>query len=75
MSKLIQIIAEVLQMPEAEISDHTSPNTAKAWDSMTHVDLVLAIEAGFGVTFSTSEIMSVTSVAAARELLQGKGVG
>ncbi len=75
MGKLVQVIAEVLEMPEGDISENTSPNTARAWDSMIHVDLVLAIEEAFGVTFSTSETMLITSVAAARKLLQGKGVG
>jgi acyl carrier protein len=33
-----------------------------AWDSLAHIDLVLAVEKAFGVSFATPEIPDLSSV-------------
>lgn len=71
--QLEQIVADVLAMPVSDISDDTSPKSTKSWDSLKHINLVLALEAGFGVKFAPSEIMSISSIADARTLLREKG--
>lgn len=73
MSALHQIVADVLEMSVDEVSDETSPTTAKSWDSMKHIELVLALETNFGVKFAPSEIMLINSLGAARDLLSQKG--
>ncbi len=74
MSNLKQVVANALEIPVDEISDETSMATVRNWDSLRHINLILTLEVEFGVKFSTSEIMLIDSLEAARELLYQKGV-
>lgn len=42
------------------------------WDSLSHIRLLTAIEASFGVQFDLEEIVNMTSVAAIVDLLYEK---
>ena len=56
--KLDKIISEILQIPESEAQ------MAKDWDSLAHLQIVLAVEDAFGVKFQTEEIPKLTSYTA-----------
>lgn len=71
--QLEELFAKLLQEPVARMSDETSPKTVKQWDSLKHLDLVMALEEKFGVTFSAAELTSLSSLGAARRLLAQKG--
>lgn len=71
--KLRTTAAAVLGLPEAQITEDTSPDTVPAWDSVTHLNLVMAIEEAFGVSFTPEETMEMTSVKLIRLLLEEKG--
>lgn len=64
----------VLGIAEAQISDETSPDTVATWDSVTHLNLVMAIEEAFGVAFTPEETMDMISVRLIRLLLEEKGI-
>jgi acyl carrier protein len=49
-------VSAVLGVPAEDIDDHTSPDTVPRWDSMQHLQLVLALEQEFGVAFEVEEI-------------------
>lgn len=51
-----QIAADLFNLPVDQITDSMSPHTLADWDSMQHLNLVLAIEAQLGVHFDPSEI-------------------
>jgi acyl carrier protein len=50
-------------VPEQEIGDESSINTVEVWDSLKHMNLVLALEEEFGVQFSDEKIVEMLSVA------------
>ncbi len=68
------LIANILREPIESISNETSPANTKSWDSLKHLELVLAIEGAYSVKFSMPEITSLRSVGAVRQALQAKGV-
>ena len=51
-------------------SDLDGPGTIPSWDSVNHVNLILAIEAEFGVQFDASEIPDLVSVGQIRARLK-----
>ncbi len=51
------------------MTDTDGPQTNPLWDSVAHLNLVLALEAEFDVAFSTAEIPQLTSVGKLRERL------
>ena len=71
---LIQLFAEVLQVDPTDLSEDSSPDNLKQWDSLAAMELVAAIEEKFKVQLSTKEIMKMSTIGRARKVLQGKSV-
>ena len=67
-----RIFADVFQMPLEQISPQSSPETIAAWDSLQHLNLVLALEHEYRVQFTPEEIERMLSVELAAVLLDGK---
>ncbi len=72
--RLIETFAAVLDILAARLSEDSSPANTPEWDSLATVNLTLGLEFEFGVKLTTQEIMSMTTVALARAVLQRKGV-
>lgn len=76
MAKIVlhELVARALKVPVASISDASSPETLRRWDSLRHLDLMTAVEDACGVRFSTAEVMRARSVGDIRGLLREKGL-
>jgi acyl carrier protein len=74
-ARLRGVIAGVFPVEPGALTDADSPQTIAEWDSVGHLNLVLAIEAEFGVQFSPDEMAELTSVGAIRERLSGASSG
>jgi len=48
--------------------------TIAAWDSLGHLNLILAIEAEFGVSFSPDDVIGMGSLGAIRTALRAGGM-
>ena len=68
------ILAVVLEMPPHEVDERLSAEQATNWDSIRHLDLVMALEEAFGVSFSSEELGMLTSYRAIVEALGQRGV-
>jgi acyl carrier protein len=71
---LVDLFAEVLGVDRAKLSDDSSPENVKQWDSLAAMKLVVAIEERFQVKLSTREIMKMSTIGRARKTLQTKKV-
>jgi acyl carrier protein len=71
---LINLFADVLQIDQTALSDDSSPDTIRQWDSLAAMHLVAAIEEKFEVRLSTKEIMKMSTIGLARQTLQEKNV-
>ncbi len=69
------IAADVLQVAPASLSADSSPQTVESWDSVQHLNLVLALEEQFGVQFEPDEMDAMKSIGAIAHLLSGKAAG
>jgi acyl carrier protein len=58
---LRQLMATVLRIPADSISDDTSMDTVAGWDSLKHMNLVLAIEEEFKVSIPDEDAANITS--------------
>lgn len=61
-SKLNEIFIDVLDLDEVELTDATSANDIEEWDSLSHIQLIVAIEKTFGIKFTSLEIMKWKNV-------------
>jgi acyl carrier protein len=73
-SRLVQLVAEVLEMPVAEVGPETGPATAGQWVSLRHLRIIAAVEDAYGVSFTPREIRGIRSLADLREFLRGRDV-
>lgn len=69
---LDEVIARVLKLSPGELKDTMALGDVAAWDSLSHMDLILSIEDAFGVQFTGDEIADMTSVAAIRAAVRSK---
>ena len=61
LSRVSQIAADVLS---TEVDANSSPETVESWDSVQHLNLILAIEEEYGFQFSPEEMDGAKTVGA-----------
>ena len=61
-SKLHEIFLDVFDLDELELTDETSATDIEEWDSLSHIQLIVAIEKAFGIKFTSLEIMKWRNV-------------
>lgn len=72
--KLFEIVASVLKVDAHSLSDESSGLNTQNWDSLRHIELMLAVETAFGVRFSMPEMTSMQNLGDMRKLLVEKGI-
>ena len=68
------IFSDVFQIPLEQVQAESSPDTIPNWDSLQHLNLVLALEQEFQVQFTPEEIEQLLSVELVAALLDEKRV-
>ena len=56
MEKLKQIMSTIFDVPVESITDDASTDTIENWDSLRHLNLILALEEEFNVTIPDEEV-------------------
>jgi acyl carrier protein len=72
MHELKTTIASALGVPADQVTDDSSSRTVPNWDSIGHMNVVLALEDRFKVSFTVEEIMAMRDVATIRAIFEGK---
>jgi acyl carrier protein len=67
--RLKAVTAAVFGVDADALTDDASPKTIPEWDSVGHLELVLALEAEFGVQFAVDEIATLNSLGVIRQRL------
>lgn len=62
MSDAIRLImAQIFQIDAESIDDATSPDSVERWDSLKHMQLIMALEDEFGIEFADDDIPELLS--------------
>ena len=56
-----KIMAKVLKIDLNKISFDTSVNEVPSWDSLKHIDLIIALEKKFNIQFSDVEVPTMVN--------------
>ncbi|MCJ2042693.1 acyl carrier protein [Methylobacterium sp. J-059] len=76
-TKLKSVIAAIFDIDENSIDQNTSMDNVESWDSIKHMDLILAVEEEFGVSVPDEEAADLTSYALIKlvvaDLVKDKG--
>ena len=60
--KLNDIFIDILDLDDVSLTDDTSADDIEEWDSLSHIQLIVAIEKEFGIKFTSLEIMKWNNV-------------
>jgi acyl carrier protein len=70
--EVTEIIREVLELPDLQVNTETSAEDVDEWDSMTHIQLIAAIESQYKVRFALGELQTLKNVGDMVELIKKK---
>jgi len=72
--RLKKIMSQVFDTPVESINKVSSPDTIDNWDSVNHINLVLALEQAFGISFEPDEIIELMNFELILIILKDKGI-
>jgi acyl carrier protein len=64
--------SDIFGVPADKITPTSTPETIETWDSIQHLNLVLALEEKFEVQLSPEEIEQMKSIGDVIKLVEGK---
>lgn len=71
-TKVYEIVARIMGVPPAEISEESSPLTLPKWDSLRHMKLILALEEVLEIQFSDTDISMMKDVRSIMERVSSR---
>lgn len=71
-ARLNAVFRDVFDDDAITVIDATTAEEIDAWDSITHVDLLVAVEVAFGIQFSTREATTFSNVGSLVHLIERK---
>lgn len=72
MERVQEIFRDVFDNEDIVISDETNSDCIEDWDSLTNIQLVVAIERSFDIRFTSAEIPSWKNVGDMVDCIKGK---
>ena len=60
--KIYSIVSRIFEVSVEEINENSSTETVERWDSLSHINLILALEEEFVIEFSVDQITELTNV-------------
>jgi len=70
--KIKIIMAESLKILPDKINNETTPMNVKSWDSLGHLDMIIALEEGFNIDFNDDEAVKMITFPMILEIITKK---
>lgn len=71
-NELKKVILSELNLDDFDLQDETMATEVPGWDSLNHVNIILAVEKSFNVKFKSIEILRLKNVGDLQKLLDSK---
>lgn len=62
MTRVQKVFRDELEVDDLALTDETTADDVEEWDSLSHVQLVVALEKAFNIKFTSREILSWDNV-------------
>jgi acyl carrier protein len=72
--KLKKVLSDVFKVDAGMVNDDSSVDNIERWDSLNHLNLILALELEFNVSFSEEQTVEIMSYPLIKIALQEHGV-
>jgi acyl carrier protein len=73
-STLKQVLADIFGVDVSTIGETSSVDTVEKWDSLRHLNLILALEERFNVTLTEEQTVQILSYPLIKLVLEEHGV-
>ena len=70
---LNEIFRDIFDDEDIVVTPETNSETIEDWDSLEHINLVVAIEKAFGLKFSMDEVTGMKDVGEMVEIIKARG--
>lgn len=70
--RVFNIAADVLSVSPSLLTEQSSPKTVQNWDSIRHLNLVLALEDRFSLQFAPEEVEQMETIGQITALVEAK---
>jgi len=60
--RIKNVMSAVFEIPVEQIQDDSSPDTIDSWDSLKHMNMVVALEEEFNVQFTDDNIIELINL-------------
>ena len=70
--RIKKVMSAVFEIPVEQIKDDSSPDIIDSWDSLKHMNLVVALEEEFKTEFTEDEILEMMNYALIKSILMEK---
>ena len=72
LNRVREIVSDVLQVDAGAVTPDSSPENVASWDSVQHLNLVLALEDEYGLQFLPEEMDQMKTVGKIAQLVAAK---
>jgi len=69
MDKIDKILMEVLHVSKDEVNKDLGMNDVNTWDSLSHMNLIVAIESNLGIELSGDDIADMITFDSVRSII------
>lgn len=70
--ELKKVILDALKLDDFDLTDDTIAPNVPGWDSLTHVNVILAVEKYYNIRFKSIEILRLKNVGDLQKLIDSK---
>ena len=70
--KMEEVFTDIMDLKDIKLNDETSADDIEEWDSLSHIQIIVAIEKAFGIKFSSQEMITWKNVGDMVDCIQNK---
>ena len=69
---LNEVFCDVFDDDNIKINDNTTSKDIEDWDSLEHINLIVAVEKKFGMKFNMGEVTTMKNVGAMVDIIENR---
>lgn len=72
LTEMNTVIGDILDQPDLALAREMSANDVEGWDSLAHINIIVAMEKMFSVRFALGEVKALKTVGDFVDLVKSK---